>query len=484
MGQKFYNRVILLVKLAVDFTLLCVSTLAVLFIHDNVFGAGFLLHAPASSLIVNFYLSFITNLKISLLYSAVSVLVFLNRGLYSRHRSQARLDELYLVMKSLVIAAFLMMAISILVPQLPYNRALVIGNFIVSLALVDLWRITLRKVVGVLATRDVGMVRVLIYGAGKSGRILASQTKFHPEFGYAIVGFVDDDPAKWGKTYEGVEVLGPYDKLQEFIISRDVDEVLLAIPSAAHRHLLNVVFDLREKRIPFQVIADLFELVTRRVSINQIGSIPLLRLWREPLDGWQGYLKRGLDVMAAAGGIAVLLPLWAVVMALIKLDSPGPVFYRQDRIGKGGRPFQIFKFRSMVVGADEMLPELAEFNEMAGPIFKIREDPRVTRVGKWLRRFSLDELPQLINVVIGDMSLVGPRPPLPNEARQYEHWQTKRLTVPQGITGLWQVSGRNLLTFEEMVRLDIYYIENWSLWLDLKILLKTFPVVLLMRGAY
>ncbi len=232
------------------------------------------------------------------------------------------------------------------------------------------------------------------------------------------------------------------------------------------------------------VIADLYELVTRRVSVLQVGSIPLLRLWRSPLEGWQGYVKRATDIAGALAGVVLLFPFWLLVIILIKANSKGPIFYRQERLGKDGRPFRIFKFRSMVVGADEMLPELADFNEMDGPIFKIKKDPRVTRVGRFLRKFSLDEFPQLINVIKGDMALVGPRPPIPAEVDEYERWQMKRLTVPQGVTGLWQVSGRNLLTFEEMVRLDIYYIENWSLWLDLKILLKTIPVVLFMRGAY
>jgi exopolysaccharide biosynthesis polyprenyl glycosylphosphotransferase len=342
----------------------------------------------------------------------------------------------------------------------------------------------LRKVVGFLAERGVGLIRAVIYGAGKSGRILSNQIKLHSEFGYSIVGYIDDDPAKKGQVYEDVGVLGAFEKLPEIIVSHDVDEVLVAIPSAAHRHLLHVVFELRERRIPFMVIADLFELVTRRVSIMQIGSIPLLRLWRSPLEGWQGYIKRAIDIAGALAGIIIFSPFWLLIIILIKLDSRGPMFYRQERLGKGGRPFEIFKFRSMVVGADEMLPELAEFNEMDGPIFKIKKDPRITHVGRLLRKFSIDEFPQLINVLKGDMSLVGPRPPIPEEVEEYERWQMKRLTVPQGVTGLWQVSGRNLLTFEEMVRLDIYYIENWSLWLDLKLLLKTIPVVVLMRGAY
>ncbi len=482
-GQRIYHRVVGVVKWGVDFLLLNVSTLVVLLFRENILGFAGFLREPSAA-VADQYLGLATYLKVSLVYSLVAVAVFFNRGLYVRQRSMARLDELYLVMKSLIIAAFLMMAISVLFPQLPYTRTVIVSNFFVSLVLIDLWRVTLRKAVGFLAERGVGLMRTVIYGAGKSGRILSNQIKLHPEFGYAVVGFIDDDPAKIGKIYEDVELLGPFEKLPEIIVSHDVDEVLVAIPTAKHRHMLNVVFELRERRIPFMVIADLFELVTRRVSVTQIGSIPLLRLWRSPLEGWQGYVKRAIDIAGALAGIVLLLPLWTLIVILIELDSPGSVFYRQERLGKDGRPFRIFKFRSMVIGADEMLPELAEFNEMDGPIFKIKKDPRITRVGRILRKFSLDEFPQLINVLKGDMSLVGPRPPIPDEVGKYERWQMKRLTVPQGVTGLWQVSGRNLLTFDEMVRLDIYYIENWSLWLDLKLLLKTIPVVVLMHGAY
>ncbi|MEE9456808.1 MAG: sugar transferase [bacterium] len=483
-GQRIYHRVVGVVKLVVDFLLLNLSTLVILLFQERILGVAGFLREPMSDPAVGQFFGLATYLKVSLVYSLVTAAVFFNRGLYVRQRSMARLDELYLVMKALIISAFLMMAISVLFPQLPYTRAIIVSNFFLSLVLIDLWRITLRKVVGFLAERGVGLMRALIYGAGKSGRILSNQIKLHPEFGYSVVGYIDDDPAKKGQVYEDVGVLGAFEKLPEIIVSHDVDEVLVAVPSAAHRHLLHVVFELRERRIPFMVIADLFELVTRRVTIMQIGSIPLLRLWRSPLEGWQGYIKRAIDVAGALAGIIAFLPFWLLIIILIKLDSRGPIFYPQERLGKGGRPFKIFKFRSMVVGADEMLPELAEFNEMDGPIFKIKKDPRVTRVGRLLRKFSIDEFPQLINVLKGDMSLVGPRPPIPEEVKEYERWQMKRLTVPQGVTGLWQVSGRNLLTFEEMVRLDIYYIENWSLWLDLKLLLKTIPVVVLMRGAY
>ncbi|MGD8719982.1 MAG: sugar transferase [Candidatus Zixiibacteriota bacterium] len=483
-GQKIYHRVVAIIKFVGDFLLLNLSTFVVLYLRENMFRFAGFLREPLGGVVEDVYYGFGTYLILSSVYSLVSVGVFFNRGLYARQRSMARLDELYLVMKSLIISAFLMMAITMFLPQLQYGRAVVIGNFVISLACIDLWRIALRKGVGFLARRGVGLMRAIIYGAGKSGRILSNQIKLHPEFGLSVVGYIDDDPDKKGKTYEGIKVLGAFADLPKLLVKHDVDEILIAIPSAPHRHILNVVFDLRERQIPFLVIADLFELVSRRVSVTQIGSIPLLRLWRSPLEGWQGYIKRIIDIAGALAGIILPLPLWLLIIILIKIDSKGPVFYRQERLGKDGRPFRIYKFRSMVVGAHDMLPELADYNEMDGPIFKIKKDPRVTRVGRILRKFSIDEFPQLLNVLKGDMSLVGPRPPIPDEVEKYERWQHKRLTVPQGLTGLWQVSGRNLLTFEEMVRLDIYYIENWSLWLDLKILLKTIPVVVLMRGAY
>jgi exopolysaccharide biosynthesis polyprenyl glycosylphosphotransferase len=194
--------------------------------------------------------------------------------------------------------------------------------------------------------------------------------------------------------------------------------------------------------------------------------------------------KRVYDLAFASLGMLLTLPLWIAIALLVKLTSPGPIFFRQRRVGHRGRPFTILKFRTMRVGADEMLAELRALNEADGPLFKLRDDPRVTRVGRWLRRWSFDELPQLFNVVRGDMSLVGPRPPLPEEVREYEEWQFDRLEVPPGITGLWQISGRSDLSFDEYVRLDLFYIENWSLAYDFFIVAKTIPVLLSKRGAY
>jgi exopolysaccharide biosynthesis polyprenyl glycosylphosphotransferase len=221
-----------------------------------------------------------------------------------------------------------------------------------------------------------------------------------------------------------------------------------------------------------------------QMHVEELNGIPLISKRPVVITGWNYVLKRSSDIALAGIGALIMLPFMLMIAAAIKLDSAGPVFYAQQRIGRHGKPFRCFKFRSMVVDAELMVGELAELNEASGPLFKLRDDPRRTRVGRFLRRFSLDELPQIWNVLTGEMSIVGPRPNLPSEVEQYQEWHKKRLLVSPGITGLWQVSGRSDLTFDEMALLDVYYVENWNVLSDLSIMLRTIPAVLRARGAY
>jgi exopolysaccharide biosynthesis polyprenyl glycosylphosphotransferase len=221
-----------------------------------------------------------------------------------------------------------------------------------------------------------------------------------------------------------------------------------------------------------------------RMSIAEMGGIPLIGVKQVPISASVLLLKRIVDVTFSLGVLIFAAPLMALVVLAIKLDSPGPVLFRQTRVGKGGKPFILYKFRSMAIGAEEQKDLLRDLNEADGPIFKIKADPRRTRMGRWLRRLSLDELPQFYNVLRGDMSIIGPRPPLPEEVAEYQPWHMRRLEIAPGITGLWQVSGRSELPFDEMALLDIYYVEQWSPALDLKILLRTIPTVLFGDGAY
>nr|MBA3551590.1 sugar transferase [Actinomycetota bacterium] len=262
------------------------------------------------------------------------------------------------------------------------------------------------------------------------------------------------------------------------------DCVFMASTAVTPEAMAEVSRVVRSRPIEVRVSSNMTEIMTSRLMVQQVGSLVALSLKAVRLTGPQAVAKRTLDIVLASLAFVVSLPLWGFVALAIKLDTPGRVLYRQERIGRDARPFSILKFRTMVEGAEAMLEGLQSRNEATGPLFKLRRDPRVTRVGSWLRKWSLDELPQLLNVLRGDMSLVGPRPPLPNEVARYEDWHHDRLVVRPGITGLWQVRGRSQLPFDDYVRLDLYYIENWSVAYDLYILMKTVPAILLRKGAY
>jgi exopolysaccharide biosynthesis polyprenyl glycosylphosphotransferase len=263
-----------------------------------------------------------------------------------------------------------------------------------------------------------------------------------------------------------------------------VDEVIVTLPWNYHRKIMQIVAECEQGNVRVRVVPDVFQQRMHRVDLDSLNGIPLIGPGPTRLSPSALLIKRVVDLLLMILGLPLALLVVAVAAALIKLDSPGPVLYQHPRIGKDGRPFLMYKFRTMIDGADKMQAQLAEFNEADGPMFKIKDDPRRTQVGRFLRRTSIDELPQLINVVRGEMSLVGPRPGTPEEVAQYEPWQMERIVVRPGMTGLWQVSGRSEVPFDEMVLLDIFYIENWSLDLDIRILLQTIPRVLFGTGAY
>ncbi|MEA3459313.1 MAG: sugar transferase, partial [Chloroflexota bacterium] len=268
------------------------------------------------------------------------------------------------------------------------------------------------------------------------------------------------------------------------IREEEVNEVIVTLPWIHHYKIANIMRQCERGEVRPLIVPDLFQLSLSRVDVDDLGGVPLLSVKEVSISGWNLALKRLIDLAIVLIGSILLLPLLLLIAMAIKVDSPGPVLFKQTRVGKGGHRFTLYKFRSMRQGAEGELPKLAELDEATGPLFKIRDDPRLTRVGRSLRRASLDELPQFYNILRGEMSLVGPRPALPSEVEQYQGWQRKRLEVSPGMTGLWQISGRSDLSFDEMCLLDIYYVERWSPLLDVKILFKTIPSILLGRGAY
>jgi exopolysaccharide biosynthesis polyprenyl glycosylphosphotransferase len=327
--------------------------------------------------------------------------------------------------------------------------------------------------------------RTVIVGSGVVADRLAERLDRHAEFGLEPIGLVDDDVHTLGGT-QRLPKLGSLDQLDEVLDEAEVDRVIIAFSRASHQQLLSCIRTCRDHRVAVDVVPRLFELLDGARSLNQIGGLPLLSIGAPPLSRSSRVAKRALDILVAATALTVLSPFLLAIAIAIKLDTRGPVLFRQTRAGRGGEEFRLVKFRSMYRDADERKRLYEKRNEATdGVMFKIKEDPRITRVGGFLRRTSLDELPQLLNVLRGEMSLVGPRPLILEESQHAaQSWHARRLDLRPGITGLWQISGRSDLPFQEMVRFDYQYVSGWSLARDIEILLATVPVVLSGRGAY
>ncbi len=373
-----------------------------------------------------------------------------------------------------------------------YSRGVFVIDFVLAFASTGAIRFLMRAVQTAVRRRQVNLIPTLVVGRGPEAALFIQEMKERPSLGYRVIGVVDSQPVEVHQagSYEGVPVVGNLEGLPEAIRDSGANEVIIADPQVNGDALFEVMMRCGRRRgVEFRIAPSLFNCLPRKTEIDQIGVLPMIRLFREPLSSGARVLKRSFDLVISALAIVLLFPLWLLSALLIKLDSKGPVFYSQERVGMDGRLFLLYKFRTMKAGADSephreyqraFIAGRAEANLGSDhkPTYKLQADPRITRVGKLLRRTSLDEVPQLLNVLMGDMSIVGPRPPIPYEVEAYELWHRKRLDMKPGLTGLWQVSGRNRLPFEEMVRLDLFYIENWTLLLDLKIILRTGFVML------
>jgi exopolysaccharide biosynthesis polyprenyl glycosylphosphotransferase len=335
-------------------------------------------------------------------------------------------------------------------------------------------------------TRIAYLQNTVIVGAGEIGQTIARKLLQHREYGLNLVGFVDAEPGWRPNDLGHLTVLGDPEQLPEIIPLLDVERVIVAFSRESHEETLDLIRSLNRFDVQIDIVPRLFELVGPSVGIHTVGGLPLVGLAPMRLSRSSRLLKRSFDIVGASLGLFFLAPLFLVTAVAIRLDSRGPVLYRHDRRGRGGSTFRMAKFRTMHVGAEDERASMRHLNEVDGPLFKVKNgsDPRVTRVGEFLRKTSIDELPQLWNVLRGEMSLVGPRPFVVYEADQITGWASRRLDMTPGITGLWQMLGRNDIPFEEMVRLDYLYVTNWSLWWDLKILFQTIPVVFSGRGAY
>jgi exopolysaccharide biosynthesis polyprenyl glycosylphosphotransferase len=395
------------------------------------------------------------------------------------------MDELYAIINGVTMSTVIILALSFFLQPLVFSRLMLVFVAVLTVVLLAGARVVQRMLQARLRKKGIGIQRTLIVGAGDVGQAVLRTMLARKELGYVPVGYLDDNPDKGSVDIGRLRGLGRIDALEDTIKQERVDLVVITLKWSHHDRILKLVQLCQRARVEVRVVPDVFQLNMRQVQVENLDGIPLLGLNRAPsLPGSSRVVKRALDIGIIVLASPLLIPLFLIISALIKLEDGGTVFYSQWRVGENGRLFRMFKFRSMVPDAERLRESLVKENQLDPRHPKLVHDPRVTRIGHVLRRWSLDEIPNLINVVRGHMSLVGPRPPTPDEVALYEPWHMQRLQIMPGITGLWQINGRSDVPFEEMCLLDIYYIENWSIRLDAQILMMTLPRVLLRQGAY
>lgn len=427
---------------------------------------------------------FSTFLPAALALVIILPIAFRLSGVYPFDRSKNLFEEIYNIATATTASVIIVITISLIFrPQLN-SRLIFLYIVILNTALLGGSRFAIAQALGRLRQFGIGVQRTLLVGLGDVGRMVMRNIVARPELGYQLVGFLEDHPAAGSKNIGNFRALGQTDDLESVLVQEDVNRVIICLPWQSHRTTQRLLRICEQAQVPAQVVPDLFQFTKSQMSVEQLNGIPLISTRQLSIQGSNLFFKRASDIVLTLLLGLLFLPIVAAISMAIWLDSPGPIFYSQLRVGKNNRLFRCYKFRSMITGAEALREEISDQNEASGPLFKMRNDPRCTKVGRFIRRYSLDELPQLYNVLLGQMSLVGPRPNLPEEVAQYQGWHAKRLSVNPGITGLWQVSGRSNLTFDEMVLLDIYYVENWSIPIDIGILLRSIPAIIRGRGAY
>jgi exopolysaccharide biosynthesis polyprenyl glycosylphosphotransferase len=413
------------------------------------------------------------------------IAIFALEGLYRRRNLLGGLKEYSLIFRATTIGLLLIVISGFLSPEARPARGWVLLAWVFTFVLVSVGRFTLRRIAYALRRHGYFLSPTIIIGANQEGHSLARQLQQWRTSGLAVIGFVDNDTLPGTPVADGLTVLGPLSDLEQLVAERDVEELILATSAIPTADIWSVFrrFGL-DGRTSVRMSSGLFEVINTGLEVKEIASVPLVRINHLRLTGFDALLKTTLDLLLGLPLAVLSLPLMLILAVLIRLDSPGPVFYKRRVLGVNGKPFDAYKFRTMVVDGDALLDGRPELLAELAANQKLKDDPRVTRAGRSLRRSSLDELPQLLNVLKRQMSLVGPRMITPEELKRYDTLDANLLTVRPGLTGLWQISGRSDLSYEERIQYDMRYIRNWSLWLDLHILMRTLAVVMRREGAY
>jgi exopolysaccharide biosynthesis polyprenyl glycosylphosphotransferase len=437
---------------------------------------------------------FLTQITFVVVYSLIWIIIFQHFNLYKINIFLSVADQVLAIIKSLVYGLIGMIVISFFIKGLDWtdSRAVTFYFICLSFLLITLFRtLVFQKLFVIAAKKKIFRRKVLIIGTDKTAKMVAVQFELDDSHGFEVIGFVDDETKKSERIFEDLKVLGKTNQLKSLVRKYEAEEIIIAQSEITHQKLLEIIDRAKETSATVRLASELYNIIPEKVLVEKYLGVPVVLVAQNYENVFFNVYKRVFDVVFAGIAVVILAIPFLVISVLIKLSSKGPVFFSDTRIGKDGRPFKFYKFRTMVTGNDdtihrEFVREHIKQNNKSkdGAVKKIIDDPRVTKIGKFLRKTSLDELPQLFNVIRGEMSLVGPRPCLPYEWEEYEKWHQRRLSVIPGCTGLWQVSGRSAVDFNDMVILDLFYIDNMSPLFDLKIMFRNIPVMLLGKGGY
>ncbi|MHC4664098.1 MAG: sugar transferase [Planctomycetota bacterium] len=419
-----------------------------------------------------------------LIFLPVWFFLFSSMGLYSSMRLKRYNIVAWEVIKSFIFCFLIAGALNFFVPKIYYNRPVIFMFVGINFFLMFIEKMIVRALLMKVRMRGYNFRNILVVGTNREARKVAKTMTVQAGWGLKVAGFIRAFDDVEAKGFAEDEIIGTVEDIEKILDEKVIDEVFFVVPFERLHDLEPTILLCQEVGVTVHVYARFFDVLLSNPTMENYLGVPIISYYRAPHSAGALALKRLVDIVISFLALVLFSWLFIIISLAIKLTSKGPVFFRQTRSGKNGRTFTLCKFRTMVANAESLQKSVAHLNETSGPVFKIKKDPRVTRVGRLLRKFSLDELPQLWNVLIGDMSLVGPRPPIPAEVEKYERWQRRRLSMKPGITCLWQVRGRSRLGFEDWMKLDMEYIDNWSLTLDFKILLLTLPAVLFARGAF
>ena len=409
------------------------------------------------------------------------IALFSGQHLYNTRFIGRRIDEVHRIVNATFLGT-LSVAVAASLANVLLRRAGWVMLAICAVVLITLEREVARRLFTRLRTRGRMIREVIVAGANPEGQDIAAMLQTESWLGYRVIGFVDDTSAV-AEPVPGVPLLGRTADLPAIVGRHPTASVIVASSGVESAVTNRMARDLLDQGIHVELSSTLRDIASERLTVRPLGRFPVVYVEPVTRDGWRAAAKRTFDAVVGTVTLVLASPLLLVAAIAVKVDTRGPVLFSQVRVGQNSEPFNVLKLRSMVTGAEEQLGDLVDLNEADGPLFKMADDPRVTRVGRILRATSIDELPQLWNVVRGDMSLVGPRPALPHETEEWDALLAQRLRVKPGITGMWQVNGRSDTSFEDYTRLDLYYVDNWSLATDLAIMLKTLPAVLRRQGA-